>query len=127
MLRGLAVWLLIVGLESLHGTLREFFLVPRLGTELSARIGWPLGLVIVYATAWLTARWIGLTATASLLRLGVAWALLTFAFEIGIGLLRGYGWPRIFAEYNPLQGGLMGLGLVAMALAPLLAARLRKI
>lgn len=127
MLRGLAVWLLIVGLESLHGTLRELFLVPRLGPEASARIGWPLGLVIVYAAAWLTARWIGLTATAALFRLGIVWALLTFAFEIGIGLLRGYAWPRILAEYDLFAGGLMGLGLVAMALAPLVAARLRKV
>lgn len=66
MLRGLAVWLIIVVLESVHGTLRELFVVPRIGVEMSGRIGWPVGLVIVFATAWVFACWVGLRATSPL-------------------------------------------------------------
>jgi hypothetical protein len=125
MRRGLAIWLLIILAETIHGMLRELILVPRIGAEASSRIGWPLGLVLVYLIAILSARWIGLSATTALLHLGLVWAGLTFLFEIVVGLARSYDAARILAELNPAQGGLMGVGLIVMALAPLLAARLR--
>jgi hypothetical protein len=126
-LRSLAVWLLIMALETVHGILRGNFLVPQVGEVLAARIGWPVGLIIVYATAIALARWAGTRATPHLLGLGAIWTLLTFAFEVGVGFLRSLDWPRILAEFNPAEGGLMGIGLLAMALCPLIAARLRRL
>lgn len=125
MARGLAVWLIIIVAETVHGILRGLFLTPRVGEVMASRIGWPVGMVIVYAIAILLAPWADLRAARSLLTLGAVWALLTLVFEVGIGLLRGYDWPRIAAEMNPLSGGLMLYTLVAMFLAPLIAARLR--
>jgi hypothetical protein len=37
----------------------------------------------------------------------------------------GLGWDRILADYNPVRGGFMILGMVFMFFAPLFAARLR--
>jgi hypothetical protein len=125
MLRGVLVWLLVMGLETVHGTLRGLFLVPRVGLEAASRIGWPVGLVIVYVTAWAAARFVGLRTTGALLGLGALWAVLTFAFEVGIGFARGLDRAAILAEINPLAGGLMVYSLAAMFLAPLVAARLR--
>jgi hypothetical protein len=124
MFRGLMVWLLIVILETVHGILREMFLVPHVGAQAASRIGWPVGLAIVLFTAWLMIRWTGLRGTGTLLRLGALWALLTLTFEIGIGLLRGFDGPRLWAELNPFSGGLILLSLAVMFFAPLLAARL---
>jgi hypothetical protein len=42
------------------------------------------------------------------------------------GRLTGLTWERIWSDYNLPEGGLMPLGLLVMAVSPLLAARLRK-
>jgi hypothetical protein len=125
MSRGLIVWLIIMAAETAHGILRALFLVPRVGEVMSSRIGWPVAIVIVLGIAVLMARWVGLRDTPSLLRLGVLWAILTFLFEVAIGVLRGLDGPAIRAEINPLAGGLMVYSLLVMLLAPLIASRLR--
>lgn len=124
MARGLLVFLLIMAVETVHGVLRGLFLAPRVGEDMAARIGWPLGLVIVLLIAFLTIRWIGLRHSRSLLGLGALWAVLTMAFEVMIGLLRGMGTPAILAELNPLTGTILYSAAV-MFIAPWLAARLR--
>lgn len=125
MSRGLAVWLFIMLVETLHGLLRGLLLVPRVGEETAGRIGWPIGLVIVLGISIALAPWMAIRDTSALLRLGGLWAVLTLIFELTIGLLRGLDLPRLLAELNPLAGGLTIYSLAAMFLAPLLAARLR--
>lgn len=125
MSRGLAVWLVIMLVETLHGLLRGLLLVPRVGEDMAGRIGWPIGLVIVLGISITLAPWIAVRDTSALLCLGGLWALLTLIFEVTIGLLRGFDVPRVLAELNPLAGGLAIYNLAVMFLAPLLAARLR--
>lgn len=125
MSRGLIAWLIIMAAETAHGILRGLFLVPAVGEVAASRIGWPIGMVIVLGIAMLMARWTRLRDTTSLLHLGLLWAMLTFLFEIAIGVLRGLDGPAIWAEINPLEGGLMVYSLLVMVLAPLVAARLR--
>jgi hypothetical protein len=125
MARGLAVWLLIMLAETAHGILRGLFLVPRVGEVVAGRIGWPIGLVIVLGIAILCARWVGLKERRALLGLGLIWMVLTFCFEIAIGFARGLSNAAMFAEINPLAGGLMVYSLVVMLFAPLIATRLR--
>ena len=127
MTRGLLVWLLIMLIETIHGVLRGLFLVPRLGEDMASRIGWPVGLIIVLGVSYLAIRWIGLRDTSNLIRLGALWAGLTFVFEVIIGLLRGLDGAGIWAEINPLAGGLMIYSVIVMFLAPLAAHHLRKL
>ena len=125
MLRGLLLWLLIMAIETVHGILRAIFLVPRVGEELAGQIGWPVGLVIVFTITLLLIRRTKLRTVRALLALGAVWAVLTFFFEVAIGLLRGFDVARILAEINPLSGGLMVYTLAVMAIAPLAASWFR--
>lgn len=125
MTRGLAVWLVIMAAETLHGVLRGLFLVPVTGEAMASRIGWPIGAMLVLGLTTALIRWTGLKDMRSLLLLGLAWAALTFGFEIAIGILRGLGPAQIIAEIDPLSGGLLVYSLIVVALAPLAAARLR--
>lgn len=122
--RGLLVFLLIMAVETVHGVLRGLFLSPRVGEEMAAKIGWPVGLILVMLIAILTITWVGLKDSRTLLALGAIWAVLTAAFEIMIGLLRGMGTPEIMAELNPLSGTI-AYSAAVMFIAPWLAARLR--
>lgn len=126
MVRGILVWLLIMLVETAHGIVRGLVLVPRIGEEAAARIGWPIGMILVLIVSFVMIRWVDIWDRRRLLALGAVWAVLTLAFEIVIGVLRGFDGPRLLAEVNPLQGGLMLYSAAVMFFAPLIAARLRR-
>ena len=123
--RALVVWVVIVIAEIIHGTLRQIFLVPVIGDMPARQIGVFSGSLIILVIAWLTARWIAATRFRDQLRVGAVWVVLMVIFEVGLGAVLGYTQERLLAEYNPAQGGLMGLGLLFLLFAPALGARLR--
>lgn len=126
-LRALAVWLVIIVVESVHGTLRQLLLVPALGDFRARQVSVLTGSLLIFLVAWLFIRWLGATSRRALLGIGLLWVALTVVFEVALGRLLGFEWSRLLEDYDLPHGGLMGLGLVAMFLTPLLAARLRKV
>jgi hypothetical protein len=118
--RAVAVWLLIAAVETLHGVLRARFVVPAIGEAAAQRIGFVVASAGVIVVAWMTSGWLGATTRASQLKVGLLWLLLMLGFELAVGRLRGFSWQRIGAEFDPLQGGLMAIGLALMGLAPML-------
>jgi hypothetical protein len=127
-LRALAVWLVLIGAEVVHGVLRTALLVPSVGDFRSRQIGVLSGSALILTIAYLSIGWIQPVRSATaLLAVGLGWAALTLLFEISLGrLVLGYPWDRIASDYDMARGGLLPLGLAAMASAPLLAATLRK-
>lgn len=124
--RALAVWLLIVVAESIHGTLRVLFLQPLVGDFPARRLAVFSGMAIIFAISWLGVRWIGARGSRQWLAVGAAWVALIVAFEVGLGrLVMHLSWDRILEDYDPSRGGLMLLGLAAMGLSPWAAARWR--
>jgi hypothetical protein len=126
MARGLLVFLGIMAVETVHGVLRGLFLVPRVGEDMASWLGWPAGMVIVLLISTLAIGWTKIRTRSGLLRLGAVWAVLTIAFEVMIGFLRGMGAAEVLAAFNPLAGTILYSAAV-MFLAPLAAARLRGI
>jgi hypothetical protein len=125
--RALAIWLVMVVAESIHGTLRQLFLTPVVGDLPARQIGVPVGSAIVLAIAWLSIRWIGARRPLQQMSVGLAWVALTVAFEVGLGAALGYSLERILSDYDVSAGGFMGFGLLCMLLAPALAARARSL
>ena len=124
--RALLVWLLLMAVESVHGTLRTLLLVPVMGDEASRRLGVLTGSVLVLLVTIATIRWMRAGGTARLLGIGILWALLTVAFEIALGrLILQLDWARILSDHDLRRGGLMPFGLLVMMLAPWIAARIR--
>ena len=124
--RATLAWMLIILAETLHGVIREIFIAPRLGDLRARQLGVFIGSAIIFAIAWMTARWLGAQSRAARLGVGILWVALTLIFEIAFGRSIGMSWDRISSDYNPARGGLMLFGLVFMCFAPLLAARLRE-
>lgn len=123
--RALAVWLLIILAETIHGILRGLFLVPVLGDFRSRQIGAVTGSFIILAVAYFCLRWIGATAPPLLLRIGAVWVILTITFEVCLGRATGASWERIFSDYRIDQGGLLAFGMVILLLSPWIAHWLR--
>ena len=123
--RSIAVWLLIILAESIHGTLRQLYLAPLMGDFRARRISVFTAMVLIFIVTLLTIRWLRVRDTGTLVRIGAIWVALTILFEVGLGRTLGYQWNRIFEDYDLSKGGLMSLGLLAMLFTPLIAARVR--
>ncbi|MBP9892286.1 MAG: hypothetical protein KBG84_10315 [Planctomycetes bacterium] len=125
-IRALAIWALIMAVETCHGILRTLLLTPALGDLRSRQVALPIASALIFLIALLTTHWLNARTNGARLCVGLLWALLTLGFEFGLGALLGYSMERITQDYNPLQGGFMAFGLAFMALCPLIAARLRR-
>lgn len=126
LIRALSVWFILIAVEIVHGILRAIFLVPLVGDFRSNQIGVFSGSAIILVIAYLTIRWIGATRRSELLFVGAIWLLATLAFEVGFGrFVIGLSWERITADYNPLEGGLMPLGLTILFFSPMIASKLQ--
>ena len=122
--RGALVWLLLMAAESLQGVLRHLFLSPALELALH-QLSVIVGVAVIFAITWALLPWMRIRTTPQALAIGVMWALLTLAFELGLGWIVGADWSRVSADYDLIHGGLMPLGLLAMALTPWTVWRLR--
>jgi hypothetical protein len=124
LLRVLLVWVLIMVAESAQGALRRLVTDPDLAFWIR-QASVLLGAVVIFAITWACLRWMRIRTAAGALAVGGLWVILTLAFEVGLGRILGLGWRRILADYDLLHGGLMPLGLLAMALTPWAVRRLQ--
>jgi hypothetical protein len=126
-LRIVAVWLVMMGTDVVHGVLRTLFLAPIVGDIRARRVCVFTGSVLVLAIACVFINWIRAGTPVKLLTIGALWVALTLFFEVGFGrFVAGYSWERIASDYNMWRGGLLPLGLAIMLLSPLLASKLRR-
>lgn len=124
--RGLVVWLIIICAESLHGTIRELFLKPLIGDLRARQVGFFTALAIILAITFIFIRWVQASNNKQLLAVGITWAALTFVFEaLIVRPALDVSWERFLADYNIVEGGVMAIGLIILALAPFIAAYTR--
>jgi hypothetical protein len=121
--RAFLVWLLMMAIETIHGLLRNRFLVPFIGDVGAHQIGVLIGSALILAIAILLIGWIHPTSERALLTIGALWLVLTLAFEFGLGRALGRPWAALLADYDLTRGGLLSIGMVVLALSPLIAAQ----
>jgi hypothetical protein len=120
--RAVAVWLLMMSIETVHGVLRATVLVQRVGDLPARQIGVLTGSLLILAVTYLALGWLRLDGARQRIAVGIVWAALTLAFELVLGrFVLGYPWSRLAADYDVANGGLMGLGLLLMVFAPSIA------
>jgi len=118
----------VIGVESVQGVLRELVLAPRLGDFRSRQAGVFTGSILILSVAYIFSNWLRVIGTKALIAIGLLWVALTLVFELGLGRLVFHRpWENLAADYDVARGGLLPFGLVLLALAPLLAAKLRGI
>ena len=124
--RAVAVWLLLMAAETVHGTLRTLLLAPSLGDLVARQVSVLTGSLLILLLAYLTSPWLRARTVRAQLLVGGLWLILTLLFELGLGRYGlGYSWERLAEDYDLARGRLLPLGLVVLVLAPWLAARLR--
>jgi 3-oxoacyl-[acyl-carrier protein] reductase len=112
--------------ETVNGALRTLLLAPAVGDLRARQIGVATGAVLILAIAYLSARWLDGRTKPRLLAVGCLWLAMTLAFEFALGRwVLGFPWERLASDYDLPHGGLLPLGLLVLAAAPLIAARVR--
>lgn len=118
--RAVAVWLVIVGAEIVHGIARRLLLEPRVGDVRARQVGVASGSLLILIITFFSLPWLAAPTTLDRLFVGFLWLMLMVPFEILVGRLTGASWQRIAADYDLRHGGFMALGLSVLLLAPML-------
>lgn len=123
LLRALVVWLVIIGVETIHGILRTLLLAPLVGDFRSRQIGVFVGSLLILGVVYGFHRWIRANTHRQRFAVGLLWVILTVLFETMLGrFVMNLPWERLFEDYDLPHGGFMGFGLIVLAASPWLAA-----
>jgi hypothetical protein len=126
--RAFAVWLLVMAVEFLHGTVRWVFLRPHVGDFRSGQIGVFTGTPLILLAVYFCEPRLRVRSNGERLQIGLLWLGLTLAFEFSFGHYAMHrSWESIGAEYNLLHGGLMPIGLLIFVFSPWIAGELRSL
>ncbi len=125
--RAIVVWCVLLLLAVINGTAREVWLVRHLGAEIAHVLSTlMLCLWIMVAVWWLT-PWLRLSSERQAVRTGLAWVVLTLAFESLVGhYLLGQPWSALLEGYDLKDGHIWPLVLIVTAASPWLAWRARR-
>ena len=116
-----------MGVEVVQGALRNLFVAPHIGDFRARQLAVFLGSLLILVTTYFLIGWIGAQRTRPLLLVGLLWLVLTLAFELlGGHYLFGRAWRDLASDYDLFHGGLLPLGMVVLALSPVVAAKMRR-
>ena len=124
LVRAVVVWFILMLAESAQGALRRALFSSQV--ELAVRQGSvAVGGVVIFAFTWFCWPLMKIRTERAAFGVGFLWVACTVLFELALGRILGLSWPAILADYDLEHGGLMPLGLLAMALTPWIVGRLR--
>ncbi|HTD91087.1 MAG TPA: hypothetical protein VK663_10525 [Burkholderiales bacterium] len=120
LLKALALWIAILVLAIINGTLREKALIPAMGAFgglIASGIALSVCIVLV---AFLGAPWYGPLPSSQYRLIGLFWLLLTVLFEFSFGrFVQHKDWEQLVQAYAFKGGNLWPVVLAVTALSPL--------
>jgi lysylphosphatidylglycerol synthetase-like protein (DUF2156 family) len=109
-----------------NGTVRELVLLPRVTESAAHQLSTASLVALLGGYFWsLHRRWPIRTATTAA-GIGASWALMTVAFEFGLGhYVEGKSWATLTADYDLTDGRVWVFVLVWTAVGPVIVRRLQ--
>ncbi|HZD42171.1 MAG TPA: hypothetical protein VE131_15715 [Terriglobales bacterium] len=125
-LKAAALWLVILLLAILNGTLREKTLIPVLGSSAGLAASGAILSMCVFIVALVAAPWYGPLTSRQWYWVGLFWLLLTVVFEFSFGLLVQHkSLAALLDAYTFRGGNIWPIVLVTTLISPWLAAKIR--
>lgn len=125
LVKGVAVWCVILALAFANAGLREVILIPRFGNVRSLTASGVILSLLVLLVAYVSLPWMGAIRTGELLTIGLSWFALTLVFDLLLGRAQGERLRQQLDAYLFKRGNLWPVVLLVTASAPYLAAKLR--
>jgi len=118
-------FILVAASEMLNGIARTLFLNKRVGVVNAKRISLLPALALCLLICYYYVPFLCIRTDTGLLVLGISLSLFMGLFDILLAqFIVKARWDAILDDFNIVKGNLLGLGMVAMAFCPLLAARI---
>jgi len=126
-LQVLGLFVLVASSEMLNGIARTLFLNRRVGVANAKRLALLPALALCLLICFSYVPFLNIRTDEGLLLLGMALSLFMGAFDVAVGrFVVKMRWASIVDDFDIRKGNLLGVGLVAMALCPLLAMRMAR-
>ena len=126
LLKALVLWMGILVLAMLNGTLREKALIPAMGTFAGLIASGIVLSACIVLVAYLAAPWYGPLGSSQVWLIGLFWLVLTLFFEFGFGrFVQHKDWAQLLQAYTFKGGNLWPVVLAVTLISPWLGARLR--
>jgi len=125
-LKTITIWAAFIPIAILNGLLREKCLVPLLGQRLALPLSGISCTIFFFLLTYYTLPWLGQLRSGHYRLIGIAWLVMTVAFEFLFGRLVVHKpWGELLQAYDPTSGNLWLPVLATIAVSPYLTARLR--
>ncbi len=125
-LKSLILWFLLLISAILNAGLREKFITPSTGEQVSHAISSVTGSIFIFLITLLFIGMLGLTGARQSWWVGIFWVCLTVAFEFLFGhYVMKHSWTHLLDDYNVFKGRLWVLVLVVTVISPWVAGRMR--
>lgn len=126
LLKAVLIGLLLALAEMVNGTIRVRMLTRQLGKQRAGRVGFFLGVAIIFSIAWLALPWLAPADEAECFIVGGVWLVILLALDLYVGrCVFRFGWRRIAEDFNPLRGNWLSVGMLFLFLSPVLVFRLQ--
>lgn len=121
-----AFWFVLALIAVANGTLRQFAYGPHL-TELTAhQLSTVTGILLTGLAGFAFSRRFPIDSSRTAWTIGVAWVLMTLAFEFGFGhFIAGKSWAQLAHDYNLFAGRVWLFFLTWVFLMPYLLFRVQ--
>lgn len=127
-LYSLGIWLLLVVLAIVNGTIRNSLITPKVGEYAGHVISTVIFMCVILLVTYLFLSSLKIEySKTDLLLVGALWLALTIIFEFVFGhYVVGHPWERLLADYNIFKGRVWILVLLTTFIAPFLVGSLLK-
>ena len=124
--KSLLIWLGITPLAILNGALREYFLIPMLGT-LALSISGVILMLCIFAISYVFIPRLGTGNKQTYIKMGLVWVLATLVFETLLGIVVGTPFHEMLQAYNIFTGNVWLFVVIFIGFVPTIVARMKNI
>ena len=125
-LKALAVWVGILVLAIMNGTLREVIFIPAFGYEVGLFISGIILSVLIFGVTYIMLPWLGRLSLKIYLLIGVSWLCLTLIIEFSLGyFVQDKPLSMLFEGYTFKDGNLWTVVLFITAVSPFISAKIK--
>jgi hypothetical protein len=118
-------FILVASSETLNGIARTVYLNKRVGIRKAKRISMVSALILCLLICYWYIPMLNIRTDKGLLLLGISLSSFMVMFDIVLGrFVVKAKWKTIMEDFNLAKGNLLALGIIVLALCPLLASRI---
>lgn len=115
----LAAWFVMLLVSIANGAVRDFTYGRHLGELAAHQVSTVASVLLLGLVIRIFVRWVPPSSAQHALTIGLAWVVLTVAFEfLFFHFVGGHSWSELFANYNICKGRVWVIVLLWIAAAP---------